>query len=456
MLPKKSLWEEPLTGVLFGYAFICGRSDEGVFRADHAETARVFLLYFFRDRFFRLARRKLAIRRQYEVEDQIHVRFAFRHSEVVYRKVRVHLFRRGERKRVQLVHERIVHHERVEVDRYDTAEFFVHIPFQFIHFLVRDIDVRIRRHFRVEGNDLPTGSVIVHHNVVDTHHVRVFRFIVRERVNTLDELGGGGRTEQQIDGFLRRFHAREQYERRNEYPREPVYRKIEISRDQRGDKYERGRRAIAQTVCRRGFERGGVDELADLTVKEEQPDLDEDRRAEQDQGRRADRRQYGFDDLIDRRFQKFESNDDDDHIDDKAGHVFEPTVTLRVFLIDGLAREPYTDERDDGRACVGDIVERVGDDRHRRRQNTERKFACEQKYIQKYARKPRERGVSAANGGGVGIGVFADEKSYQKFRHKPSCPLKKYTVSLYAENVRLSIKNAKTREKSLTSYVKLW
>ena len=122
----------------------------------------------------------------------------------MHRETRVYFLRRPTNKLTQFIDRRVVDYDRVEVNGYDAPEFFVHIPFHLVYFLVRDIDIGIGRNFRMEGYDLSTGAVIVYHYVVDAHDARI---IFRELVDSVYEFLIGGRAEKKVDGFLRRFKA---------------------------------------------------------------------------------------------------------------------------------------------------------------------------------------------------------------------------------------------------------
>ena len=98
-------------------------------------------VYVLRNRLFCIRNRHVTIDRQHEIENKIDIRFAFRHAEIVNGELAIYLSCAFLCKRTKFVDEWIVYDERIEMYRYDTAEFFVHIPFQLIHFFVRDIDI---------------------------------------------------------------------------------------------------------------------------------------------------------------------------------------------------------------------------------------------------------------------------------------------------------------------------
>ncbi len=313
---------------------------EGVFDANDAKAVGALFVDFVDDEGFCLLACHFAIGGNQKVENQVDATFPLGHAEIVQREAFVHRLYRVGCHGTQLVYLRIVGNDRVEVDGYDTAEFFVHIPLHFIDFLVRDVDVEVGGHLGVEGDDLPTGTVVVYHDVVNPDDARV---ILGEFVDTVDEGRVGRGTEKKVDRFLCRFYARKENERGDQNTRIPVDAKAREFRYDCRNQNERGGDAIAQTVESRRFNRGGVNGLADLFIKEEEPNLDEDCHAKEANGSDAHARDYGIDDFFHGGFQKLEADEDDDHIHDKAGDVFESAVSQRVLLIYGFARKAEAD-----------------------------------------------------------------------------------------------------------------
>ena len=233
---------------------------------------------FVHDGGFRFLGADLAIGGQDEVENQIDIGFPLRHAEIVYGAVGVYRLRRLACRGVEFRNERVVYDERVEVHGDDTAEFFVHIPFHSIHFLVRHVDVRIGRHFRVEGHDLSARTVVVHHYVVNPDDTGI---VLGKFVNIFNELGVGGRAEQKVDRFLGGFYARVEDKRGDENTRPTVDWHAPYPRHDRRYEHERGRDTVGKRVERRGFDCRGANGFRDFVIKEEQPHLDEYGRAEQ-------------------------------------------------------------------------------------------------------------------------------------------------------------------------------
>ena len=171
--------------------FLCQILHKRVFHTDNAETIFTVLSYLRDDRFFRLFRALFTIHGHHQIENQIHVRFPDGHTKIVQAIRGVHRFYRVHRDVVHFVDKGVVHHNRVKVYGDNATEFCVHITFKLIDFLMRYVDVGIGRYFRMEGNNLSAGTIIVHHNVVDTDYVGVGFYKI---VNSVDKFGGGGRT----------------------------------------------------------------------------------------------------------------------------------------------------------------------------------------------------------------------------------------------------------------------
>ena len=296
----------------------------------------------------------------------------------------------------------------------DTTEFFVHIPFHFIHFLVGDIDVCIRGDFCVEGYDLTAGAVVVYDYVVDTDNVRIF---LGKLIDFLDEIGVGRRAEQKVDRFLCRFAAGKENERRNHNPRPTVDGEFPHSRDDRGNEYEGGGNAVAQAIECRRFDCRGTDNLADFAVEEEQPNFDEYRAAKDNQSNVADGGELGIENFVDGRGQKLEPDQNNQHIHDKASDVFQSAVAQGVFLVDGFVGEAEADKGYHGRARVRDIIERVRDNGNRAREDTEGEFADKEQDVQGNPRKPCQVGVFAAGLRLIRVFVFADKKANKEIGH---------------------------------------
>ena len=94
-------------------------------------------------------------------------------------------------------------------------------------------------------------------------------------------------------------------------------------------------------------------------------------------------------DFIHRRFQKFRSDENDEHIDDKSADVFQSAVSPRMPFILVLARQSKADQRDHRGSRVGNIVESVRNDRHGNRENPYAQLPRKQEKIEYDARNAR-------------------------------------------------------------------
>ena len=231
----------------------------------------------------------------------------------------------------------------------------------------------------MKGNKFPPGAVIVDDDVVNPRH---FGVALDKVVNGFDKFGARRRAQQQVDRLFRGLETRKENEARDEYPRPAVDCQPREFCHQGGNEDERGGHDVGNTVEGGRLYRGRIDQPADFAVEEKQPQLDENRRPEQYQREGGDGGKPGGGDFLDGRLKQFRADENDQHIDNKTRDIFQPAVSQRVFLIHGLGSQTEADERDDGRARVGDVIEGVRDHRDGRGQKPRRQLPRKQKQIQ--------------------------------------------------------------------------
>ena len=96
---------------------------------------------------------------------------------------------------------------------------------------------------------------------------------------------------------------------------------------QGGKKHERGRDAIGQAIEGRRFNRGRANGDSDLAIEEKQPNFDKHSHAKQNGCRDAYGRSSGVYDFVNGAFEKLKADQNNQHIDDKARHVFRSAVS---------------------------------------------------------------------------------------------------------------------------------
>ena len=167
--------------------------------------------------------------------------------------------------------------------------------------------------------------------------------------------------------------------------------------------------AVGKAVVCRRFHGGGGDLPTDLEVVEGDIRLDENGAEKNDDRQYAEYGRDGRDDLLHGRFAELKADENDDHGDDQSRYVFDPSVSERVVTVGLLSRHAKADERDDGGARVGQVVEGIRHDGDRAAYESREEFNAEKNDVQNDSQYTAQRAVGVSDLGRSGVFMVGNE-----------------------------------------------
>ena len=187
-----------------------------------------------------------------------------------------------------------------------------------------------------------------------------------------------------------------------------------------GIRREHGRRGghVVAGVRRRRQQRLGADALAELPVKQAQPELCRDG---QQQHRRADRRERDrlrMQDALDGAFDQLRADQQNERRHRQPREIFHPLVAVGVRVVGGLRRELEAEQRHDGACRVGEVVDGVCHDRDAPGQRAREELSRAQQGVDHDAGQTGELSVALAHGRRLGVLMIFDKKPQKKLRHE--------------------------------------
>ena len=128
-------------------------------------------------------------------------------------------------------------------------------------------------------------------------------------------------------------------------------------------------------------QRAGVDLLADLPIKNGQPQLDGDRADQHGDrhGREGNRRRR--DQLSDAAAEQLDADGQDQHRHREPGEVFIPRVSERMIRIGRTRRHPEAEQADDAGCRVGQVIHRVRRDGNAAAERADRKLCGKEQKV---------------------------------------------------------------------------
>ena len=273
----------------------------------------------------------------------------------------------------------VVGDDGIHVDGGGTVELFLKLMFDMVDLFMDRLDIPLRVNLCMERDHQSAGTVIMYDKVVDIVDQGMGN---DDLPDLLDKFLLGRLSQKKVHGFLQSGASRIQDKDPHKYAEPAVQNEAGKVADQCGGQDQRGGDRVAETVHGGGLHGGAVYFAAYGTVVIKHIDLYHNGGGKDTQYKRAAVHGFRMEDLFHGGFCQLEAHDQDRNRNEKAGYVFHPSVSERMFRIGLLSGNPESDERDNGGACVGKIVEGVGRDGDGIAQNTGDPFSEEKKQVQ--------------------------------------------------------------------------
>ena len=357
----------------------------------------IILVYRFYDRLYIFADLIVAFLEavgNYDVENDVGVRGTRYHTEIVDGELGVDAGDERGNLLANRIGQLVVGCDRVHMYDGIATHPLTQFLFDIVDHIVRGEHIGVAGDLRVERDHSTRGAVIVNDQIVDALNALVR---VNYVLDILDEILARGSAEKGIHRLLDRAKTREKNESRDRKTAVSVDIDRSEARDDEAEKYRARRDRVVEAVlsrcthCRRGYL------LADAEIVESHISLDEDRADEDDDGNDAEFYRFGAYDLFNRALAELKADKDNEHRDDQTRNILDPSVSEGVILIRLLTRHTETDQGDDGRARVGQVVEGVSHDRDRSADRAREHFDAEEKNVEDDAHNAAECAVSTSH-----------------------------------------------------------
>ena len=359
--------------------------------------------------------------RQHRVENDVGVRGAGDHAEIVDGDVLVDAAHELRYALARFGGELIVGHDGVHVDGGGAAELAAEPLLDVVDLVVQRHDVAVRGDLGVERDHHAAGAVVVHDEVVDALHDGRGE---NDLLDPLDKFRRGRLTEQGRDGVPRGLNACPEHERCDDDTAPAVDLKRGEVPDERRGEDGGGRRAVGETVHRGRLHRGGADLLADRAVIEIHIELDEDGGEQDAAGEERELHRLGVQDLLHRALGKLDAHEENDHGDDQARDVLQPPVAEGMLGVGLLSRKLEAEQRHDARARIGEVDEGVRRDGDGAGERASEQLECEEQQIEADAHDAAEHPVGLPHGRrGDVLAVFDEFFGQQRDHTGVSLPL---------------------------------
>ena len=288
------------------------------------------------------------------------------------------------------------------------------LPLHVINQLVAVHGVLPAVHLHMEAGKALAGAIVMDHQVVIAQNLGLGHDVVHDllpqfRVRVLAQQGG--------DGVLCQIPAAVQNEQGHAQTNPAVHGNagpfFNQSRYQNGT----GGDAVVAAVRGGGKERGGVDALGQIPVKQVHPEFHRNGSDQHQCRRQSEADRGGVENLIHRGFHQLHADDHDQCRHTQAAQVFRPGVTVGVIRVGGLIRHPEADKGDDGTGGVGQVVHSVGGDGNRPGEGAHQKLEGKQQHVAHDAHQPRHGSNGRADLGAVRILRILYKQAKQQFCH---------------------------------------
>ena len=261
--------------------------------------------------------------------------------------------------------------------------FAVQFPGQ-IHLDIIDAVVDIKHilecgHFRVERNHLTARTVVMDDYIVESADTLVRKNDLRDLIQ---KLFGWRGAEKRFDGLPCGIDSGIEYEDGQCDTDIGIDRKIRKLRGDHGEENNGCRDHIIPAVDGSSFHGGRIDDLGPVEVVVHHVCFYEQRsQKDGDRGKRAVHRRR-MDDALDGRLAEFEAHDADQERNDEARDILDTAMSERMVRVRCFAREAESDHGDNGRSCIGKVIQRITDDGDGVGEDTHDQFSEKQENIE--------------------------------------------------------------------------
>ena len=317
---------------------------------------RVQLVYRLFDLFLRFPVAHLAAVRHHRVEDDVRVRRPCDHAEVVDGNVFIDAAHERGDPFMRGVHRLVVRHDGVHVDDGLAAKAVVQFLFHVVDLVMQSENVAVRGDLGMQRDHHAAGAVVVHDKVMDAADALVRHDDV---VDLLHELLRRRLAKQGRERVLRRLKARPQDEQRHDKAAPAIDLPVQKMPRERCKQHRCRRRTVGKAVRRRGLHGGGVELLTHAVIVAVHVALGADGDKQDRHRQRAALHRLGVKDRAHRVAQQLKAHEKDDERDDEARNVLDTAVAEGMLGVRLLPGEAKAQQRHDGRARVGEVVEGV-------------------------------------------------------------------------------------------------
>ena len=218
------------------------------------------------------------------------------------------------------------------------------------------------RHFQVQRHHPAAGTVVMDHQVVHAENI----FVVHYRCGyVFYKILVRLLTKQRIYGFDNGAEAGNQNENRNAKSQPGVYSDMKEKPCQLSQQNESGCNCIISGIKSCGCKRYTVQILREPSVVAEHIQFDRNRQHKNQGSGGCERGFLRMQDFAQRFPRERKAHDADQRRNQHAGDVFDSSVPERMPRVRFVAGKPEADHRDDTGPRVGEVVERVGNNRDR-------------------------------------------------------------------------------------------
>ena len=259
----------------------------------------------------------------------------------------------------QLIDLRIIGDDRVHMDDSTAGKLLLQLALYVINQIVQLHKAALGIDLRMQGDHPPSGTVIVNEQVVNAHDLWMGK---HNAADFCDKLRVGSLTEQRIDGIPGRAYAGIKDEDCDQKTAPAVDGKTENPSNNRRKEDDGGSEHIAEGIRRCCVHRRAVDGTGNFVIIKIHIELDENGNDQNQKNNRRNFRQGRVQDLLKGGFGKLRCHDEDNGRNGKPGEIFDSSVPIRMVGVCFLSAHLKSDQRNDRRTGIRQVVECVRSD----------------------------------------------------------------------------------------------
>ena len=220
------------------------------------------------------------------------------------------------------------------------------------------VDVGIAGDLRVQRDDQPAGAVVVDHHVVNANDVRLLN---DDLADSADQTGVGLLPQQRGDRVARSAVSGPEDDQGDQNAAPGIEVDVGELVDDHRQNDDGCSHRVRQRICGNGLHGRGLDLPPDPAIVKRHVAFDEHGPRQNEVGGETGTDDGRMDDFGNGLFQQLDTHQQDEQGDDEPGDVLGAPVAEGVVLVGGLFRLLKPDQRDDRRAGIAQVVQRVGD-----------------------------------------------------------------------------------------------